>query len=167
MKQLFTLLIAIGVSLLMCTYVYLQIPKIAYVDAQQLFEAFDGKKELEARLESASSQRQQVLDSMGLQLRALQTVANPTDDDKRRFTVLQTNYQRLNQEYQGRYQTESEDYTAAIWKQISQYTREYGEANGYDYIYGIAGTGSLMYGKPNDNITPLVIEYINAKYAGH
>lgn len=137
------------------------------MDNHYLFEHFQGRKELEQRLEGEANKRKAVLDSISLQIQALMPVAHIGEDNPQKLRALQGHYQRLSQEHQGMYQQKSQEYTEAIWKQISQYAQEYGEQEGYDYVFGIAGQGSLMYGKQYYDITKEVATYINSKYAGN
>lgn len=167
MKQILSLIIALGLCAFMCGAVYLNIPKTAFVDNQKLFDAFQGRKELENRLEKDSNQKKAMIDSLGLQIESMKEIARGDENARQRLQVMLQQYQQMNQEHQGYYQYKSQEYTEAIWKQISQYTREYGEENSYDYVFGIAGSGSLMFGKPQYDITEDVIEHINLKYAGN
>ncbi|BDS15666.1 OmpH family outer membrane protein [Aureispira anguillae] len=167
MKYIWILIPVIGVNVLIGTIVYNTIPKTAFVDNQQLFDAFQGRKELENKLQQESNARKSALDSLGLQIQVLQQQRTIDEITQQRLNRMMHQYQQTNQEYQGHYQQKSQEYTEAIWKQISQYTLEYGKSKGYDYVFGIAGQGSLMYGKPQYNITQDVIQYINSKYAGN
>jgi len=167
MKQILPFIIALGLCALMCGVVYNNIPKTAFVDNQKLFEAFQGRKELENRLEQDSNQKKGMIDSLGLQIESMKEIARTDENAQKRLQQMLQQYQRMNQEHQGYYQYKSQEYTEAIWKQISQYTLEYGQVNRYDYVFGIAGSGSLMFGKPQYDITEDVIEFINSKYAGN
>lgn len=166
MQYLWTGIIAVGISTLISIGVYLQQPKTAFVDNQRLFDAFDGKKELEARLEQGTQGQQAVLDSLQLQLMQLERRAQTEPTARQQFVRLHNQYQQQQRQLDDNYQQQSREYTAAIWKQISRYTLEYGEANGYDYILGTAGQGSLMYGAAQHDITEEVLAYINQQYAG-
>lgn len=167
MKYIGILILAIGISCLLTGIVYNSIPKTAFVYNHQLFEKFEGRKELEHRLEQGANLRKATLDSLSLQIQQIQLVAQSDKALASRLRTLQQQYAQLNQEHQMTYQQQSLEYTESIWKQISQYTIEYGEEHGYDYVFGIAGQGSLMYGKVQYNITDDVIQYINSKYAGN
>ncbi|WMX16221.1 OmpH family outer membrane protein [Aureispira sp. CCB-E] len=167
MKQILPFVLLLGLCALIGGAVYINIPKTAFVDSQQLFDHFQGRKELESRLEQESNQKKAVIDSLGLQIQALQELAKTDESVLLRLQQMLQQYQQMNQEHQGFYQYKSQEYTEAIWKQISQYTREYGEEHSYDYVFGIAGTGSLMFGKPQYDITEDVIQFINSKYAGN
>ncbi|BDS15410.1 OmpH family outer membrane protein [Aureispira anguillae] len=167
MKKIVPFILLLGLCALISGAVYNSIPKTAFVDNQQLFDAFQGRKELETRLEQESNGKQAKIDSLGLQIQAMQQLAQTDEGAKQRLQILLQQYQQMNQEHQGFYQYKSQEYTEAIWKQISQYTREYGAEKGYDYVFGVAGSGSLMYGKAHYDITEDVIKYINSKYAGN
>lgn len=167
MKHIWILVLSIGVSALIGGIVYNSIPQTAFVDNQQLFDAFQGRKELENKLQQESNVQKAELDSLKLQIQALQQQASVDETIRQRLNKMAQQYQRMNQEYQSHYQQKSQEYTEAIWKQISQYTLDYGQSRGYDYVFGIAGQGSLMYGKPQYDITKDVIQYINSKYAGN
>lgn len=167
MKQGIIALFTIGMALLLVTVVYLQIPKIAYVDAALLFQEFEGKKEMEQQLEQLQKGQKQQLDSISLQLKALEAMAQKEDSNRARWMDLQQYYNTLNQEYQAQQYQKSQEYTQAIWKQINQYTQEYGKEQGYDYILGAAGQHSLLYANEGKDITPAVVDYINQKYAGN
>lgn len=166
MKYIWTLVVAIGISALIGGAVYSSQPKTAFVDNQRLFQAFEGKRELEARLENAAQSQRIALDSIKLQLIQLEQVAQTEQEARPQFMRLQRHYQAEQHRIEGAYQEQSRRYTEAIWKHISQYTLAYGEAHGYDYIFGTAGQGSLMYGASSRDITDEVIAYINHEYAG-
>lgn len=167
MKQILPFILVLGLSALIGAGVYSSIPQTAFVDNQRLFDSFQGRKELENRLEQESNAKQAEIDSLGLQLKAMESIVRTDESAKRRAQMMLQKYQQLSQEHQGYYEYKKHEYTEAIWKQISQYTREYGEEEGYDYVFGIAGSGSLMHGKPPYNITEDVVNYINSKYAGN
>lgn len=167
LKEIWLAILVIGISILIGVIVYNSIPKTAFVDNRRLFEAFQGKKELENKLEQDSNQKKAMIDSLGLQIKAIQESTELDENSKKRLFLLQRQYEQINYEHQGTYQQKSQEYTEAIWKQISQYTLEYSKEKGYDYVFGIAGQGSLMYGKPQYDITEEVLNYINTKYGGN
>ena len=53
-----------------------------------------------------------------------------------------------------------------ILGQMTQYIKDFGNENGYDFIFGEDNTGTILYGKPTADITSEVIEFINQKYQG-
>lgn len=163
-KSMALFIVVVGVCALIGVVVYNCIPKTAFVDNQRLFEAFQGRKELEERLEQEFNQRKLSMDSLGLNIRALQARASMGEQPQLQAMIQR--YQQMQETQQQEYQYKSQAYTEAIWKQISTYTIEYGEVHNYDYVFGIAGSGSLMFGKPHYDITEDVIQFVNKRYAG-
>ena len=139
-----------------------KVPKTGYVDNIKLFGDFTGKKELEQKLNAEKSSLDRGLDSLRLQLGALQqTVPN-----SEQFQLAKMNYERSMMEAQTAYQQADAQYTEQIWTQINTYIQDYGKENGYDYIFGTTGGGNLMYGSEGYDLTELITQYINDKYAG-
>jgi outer membrane protein len=140
-----------------------QPPKTGFIDAKQLFDGFDGKKELQKKFEAEVSHKKQVLDSLRLSIQTLEQASNP---DKDLLQKLLVRYQTLNQQFQETAESQNADYLTSIEKQINEYTKIYAEQKGYDYIWGATGSGSLMYGAADKDITQDLLKFINEKYAG-
>lgn len=162
------LLILLVFSFTLNAWLHSKLPQTAYVDIHQLFENFSGTKELKAKLTYFENQQKTMLDSMGMKIRTLQATV---DKDAPRAVLAklesqQQNYLALSREFSQQYNQQDQEYTDMIWKQINQYLNEYGEQQGYDYIYGANGDGAMMYANDKKNITQSVIEYINLKYEG-
>ena len=158
------LIISISANL----YTYSKISKTAYVDLAELFDQFHGKKELEVRMMGAENQRKSFLDSLGMEIQFLQSkvAVNASETIERKLKERQLLYQQLNQEFQTQFQEDDQQYTQQIWSQINQYIKEYGDSQGYDYIYGSKGDGSLMYTESSNDITSSVLNFINKRYEG-
>ena len=144
--------------------------KTGFVVIQELYQGFEMKKEMEQKYLQVKNVRDKILDSLTLDLK---TVAKKveTEQEKNRntineFTTKRTDYLQRKQTFEADNNALSQKYDKEILMQMNQYVKEYGEANGYNYIYGNDGNGSLMYAKNTQNITKQVIEYINNKYKG-
>lgn len=155
-------------SLLSNGLLYQQLPRTAYVDIHEVFEKFEGTKELNARLTNLSSKQKSLLDSMSFKLRAMQSNINENSPRAvlTSFNTQQNNYQVLNSEFTQQYEQQDQEYQTMVWKQINQYIQEYGKENGYDYIYGANGNGTMMYASDQKNITTNILQYINQRYEG-
>lgn len=155
-------------SLLSNGLLYQQLPRTAYVDIHEVFEKFEGTKELNARLTNLSSKQKSLLDSMSFKLRAMQSNINENSPRAvlTSFNTQQNNYQVLNSEFTQQYEQQDQEYQTMVWKQINQYIQEYGKENGYDYIYGANGNGTMMYASNQKNITTNILQYINQRYEG-
>ena len=125
--------------------------KTAYFYNQKVFKSFKGTIELEAKLAQQQQQTKKDLDSLAhlIQQGRLE---------------LSGQYQKIMEQRSLQDQQLSEQYTNDIWKFINEKANEYGEQEGYDYIFGASGNGSLMYAKHKHDITEDIIEYINKKY---
>ena len=132
---------------------YFKAPKQhVYLENAKLFDNFKGKKELETKLLNIKSKNKSYLDS----IRAL--VNNEE-------TELYYRQQLLVKEEQEEQLTIQ--YNTQIWNQLNSYIKEYGNANNYDFIYGVVGNGSMMYAREGLDITDDIIEYVNKTYEGN
>jgi outer membrane protein len=128
--------------------------KTAFIVNQRVFSEFLGKKELEKKLNDLKTNNNKSVDSLSFLIHrsnnsvAVQTYQEGIDNIKLMEQQL------------------SEQYTADIWKQINQWVNEFGKQNGYDFILGAAGNGSLMYANEANDITEEVIVFLNKKYQG-
>jgi outer membrane protein len=145
-------------------------PKTAYVDLTKLYDGFEYKKELEKQLTKVQEARQNILDSLELKLKVMSkqlTAATTKDAAKlKEFTELKEEYLTKKDQYDTDNEETTTTYTSQIWKQLSQYVQDYGKANKYTYIFGAAGSGSLMYANSSEDITDVVLVYVNEQYKG-
>lgn len=140
-------------------------PKLAYVNNFKLFEEFQGTLELDAKHRAESSHRQQALDSIKAEISAM--AASDLDEDAVvRMKTLEKRYNLLLQQFNQETTNSQQRYQEQLWTQINQYVFEYGKEQQYDYVFGSAANGSLMYADEAEDITADVIAYINKKYAG-
>jgi outer membrane protein len=125
--------------------------KTAYFYNQQVFQSFNGTRELEAKLAHQQQRAKKELDSISHLIHQGRT-------------DLAEQYQKIAATQSQQYQLLSEQYTNDIWKFINENVKEYGNQEGYDYIFGASGNGSLMYAKDSHNITDDIISFVNEKY---
>ena len=139
--------------------------KVGYVDNKVLFNQFTGKKELQQKLDHLSSKHKIQLDSIQLRMRKI-TGTNKNENTSNFLRQQETLFLRMEQEFAQEYQQKSNEYTDMIWSQINQYTREFGREEGYDFIHGTSGEGTLMYANEKHDLTQEILTYINLKYEG-
>jgi outer membrane protein len=145
-----------------------QQPQIGYVKNADLFNSFNGTKELERRLEGNTGQQKAQIDSLYINISMLREKFNAgetavLDDLKQKEQV----WVQLNQQYKEVYQQKSQEYTSQSWEQLNQYMLDFGVEHGYDYIFGANGDGALMYGSERKDLTKQIIKYANDKYEGN
>lgn len=149
---------------------YREIPKTAYINTQQLYDQFAMKHELEKKYSQTENARKVILDSLQQDLIALSTQMQQqkgvVKTVSERFNVSQENYVTLQARFEQDNLVLSQKYSDEIWTRINLYVKEYGERNGYTYIYGANGGGSLMFAADAHDITFEVSDYINKRYQG-
>lgn len=132
--------------------------KTAFIVNERVFKGYNGTKELEIELTAMQTRHRQVLDSLELEIKLLDS-----DNQKVKAGRVQR-YQRIRQEFTIEEEQKSKQYTDQIWKQLNQFIKEFGETSGYDFVLGTQGNGNIMYAKDQHDITEQVIKFINGKY---
>lgn len=145
-------------------------PKTGYIFIEEVFNAFDMKKEVQGKYESQKNQVQKMLDSLQFELQLmanrLNASKNPDKDEAMKFEQKRSELLTRKQKFEEDMTHLKNTYDKQIIERINQYASEFGKENDYTYIFGNDNNGSLMYAKDGENITPQVIEYINKKYQG-
>jgi outer membrane protein len=144
-------------------------PQMGFVKGSELFEGFKGKKELEAKFTKSEVDQQSMLDTLTLEIADLtnQLTEQPNDKTlKKKKSQKEQLYRELQQRFSQQQVAQNQQYSETIWKQINQYTMEFGKQHGYDYIFGATGNGSLMYARDAEDVTKEVLKFINQKYEG-
>lgn len=135
--------------------------KVAYVNNYELFQQFEGKKELEQELLRQDNGRKAVLDSLSLMINLAQGKADQT-----RLKELVQKQELLANEFAEQQSKEQQTSTDQIWKQINEATQLFGKQKGYDYILGASGNGSIMYGNEVHDVTKELVTFLNQHYQG-
>lgn len=166
-------IIAAGAIIMMIVF-YLRMPKTAFVEINTVYNDFQMKKEREAELTHVQQARKTVLDSLEVQLtvlsRSLESAykaGNKLQEEKlEQYRTLQQEYNMKRDAFAEDNNAAAEKYNEEIWKQLNQYIKDYGKANGYTYLFGADGSGTLMHGDESINITAEVKGYVNERYKG-
>ncbi|HZK64303.1 MAG TPA: OmpH family outer membrane protein [Puia sp.] len=151
-------------------YMHFSAPKTAFIIIQDVYNGYDMKKEMEKKFNQTKDARQKILDSLAFELNIL---GKKVQDEHEKNPANLEQFKSRREEYLQRKQNSEEDnnqlskqYDQEILTQLNQYVKDYGKENGYTYIFGNDGNGSLMYAKEGKDISKQVIEYINEKYKG-
>ncbi len=143
--------------------------KIAYVNALELYDGFEMKKELEQSFIKVQSGRKAQLDSLELELRMLNAQLESSGSKSgliQVFEIRRDSYLQKKQQFEEDNGLMQEQYNSNIRKQLNQYVADYGKEHKYDYLLGADGSGALMYAKETADVTKEVLNYINDKYKG-
>jgi len=148
----------------------LRAPKLAYINMEELYNEFPLKKELEKKLEQVRTQRQVQLDSLrySVDLLSVRLQSAVKSDPAAQLELEELRRRYFTQEQQAAQsnQATAEQYTEQIWGQLNQYVKDFGAAHDYQFIFGAAGEGRMMYAQDGVNITPEIKQYVNARYHG-
>jgi len=165
---------SIGVlSLLLSVSVFIFQPgkkNVAYVQMESVYNGFQLKSKLETQLKDTEKARQFVIDSLKLQLHqmtlTLQSMEKVDTSLLRMYNLRQQYLNEQEMQFAEDNQALASEYTDQVWGQINQYTRDYGTENGYDYILGASGDGTVMYANETEDITEDLKVYINNRFNG-
>lgn len=123
----------------------------AFIYNQKVFEGFKGTQDLKKKLKEVQLRDRRILDSLVI------LIGQGRSD-------MEQIHQKKQQESELHQQQLSDQYTADVWKRINTYVADYGKNQGFDFIYGASGDGSLMYARESLDITNPVIDYCNQRY---
>jgi outer membrane protein len=157
-------------GLLVFAFIKCKNEKTAYVNISKVYQEFELKKELEAKMLKVKNVRTAQIDSLELNLKVLSRQINAEKGkDKTRialFNVQREAYQAKKQQFEEDNQAMIKEYDQQIYKQMTQYVLDFGKDRGYKYIFGADGSGNLMYADESNDITIEVSAFINKRYKG-
>lgn len=145
-------------------------PKTGYVVIQDVFNGFELKKDYERRLSLTKTKRQKIADSLEFELKILgkkiEAEKGKNQADIARFELKREDYLQKRKTFEEDDLAQTKKYDEEIITQLTQYVKDFGKQEGYTYILGSDGNGSLMYATDAKNLTQQVIAYINNRYQG-
>ena len=145
--------------------------KTAYIKTETVYNDFELKKKMESDLKRITQARAGILDSMKLQLDLMYTRMQELKEKKDTllefaFSGLRETYFKRQEEFKQANEAIAQQYTTQIWSQFNQYLHDYGNAKGYEYIFGANGDGALLFADDAVDITDDVKGYINERFKG-
>ena len=161
-----------GIVLLISSYVLYGVfnskKEVGFIKLQEVFNSFEYKKIEETRLKNIESVRKKHLDSLELSYKGLirRYSINKTADIRQELEVLEEKYALKKKEFVETNQAMFKSSNDKIWQSLNQYVKDFGKEKSYTLVFGAQGSGVLMYGEDDIDVTNEVIEYINNKYKG-
>lgn len=165
----------IGIAAIAILMVSCNEQKTAYVDTTKLIKEYKQMKDVEAQFTSKSDSLRKELDSVGRAFQAevqeYQQGMNSMSQSERqqKEQELMRKQQMLQQRQQmqsNRLREESAAVMDSMVNKVKDYVKEYGENNGYTYIFGSNESGNIMYGEEELDITDEILEKLNEDYGG-
>lgn len=150
-----------------------QTEKTGFVDTEKLLTDYIELKEAKERF---TKENDVIQTDLEMRIKAYQIKEDlfrkngPSMSRKKqeeRYNELTAEAQQLQQERQaklGKLQVESQNVIDSLITKVKDAVKDYGAANGYSYIYGSNDAGSVLYGKEELDLTPLVLEELNGSY---
>lgn len=147
--------------------------KTGFVDNGELVNKYQEKMDIEAKFKIKVESFQKRTDSIGrafqVEAQAFQEKAQKMNDAQaqQEYQVLGQKQQMLQQRIQAEEQQIQEQSQAEIdslLTKVKKFVKDYGEKNGYTYIFGSNDAGSVMYGKESNNLTTVILDALNSDY---
>ena len=146
---------------------YLQTPKIGYVRSEYLLSEFAGTKEAQAAYQQKTEAWQANIDTLRIELQRFKAGVDPTNPnaveeyhnkEQQLFQYITAIEQKAEQE--------DEQMMQAVLNQVNSFVEGWGKEQGYDLILGTTGSGSLLYGRDEADITEELVKALNKGYHG-
>jgi outer membrane protein len=135
--------------------------KLGYVKLNEVYEKFAMRAEMHNKYKSVEILRKNLLDSLEFKAKAVQA-----SGDQEKYEFALNDYLGKRKEMEESNEVLSRQYEEQIWNQINSYCKEYGQREGYDFIFGAEGSGNIMFAGEQKELTSELIEFINKRYHG-
>lgn len=164
MKKLILSLAVIG-SLMSC-----QQEKTAYVDNTVLIQDYHKMKSTEAKYDKKSKKISEELDAVAMEFQKdyenfeknkSSMSASKLEEEKNKLIQKQRMLQQQQQQKSQALRQESDQAIDSLIKEVRDFVEDYGEENGYTYIFGSNESANIMYAKDGLDITEEVLEELN------
>lgn len=164
MKKLFAVLV-LGVVFTGCNE-----QKTGYVDTSRLLQEYSEMKEVETEFTAKSETLKSELDSVAQIFQAevrefqenMATMSKAEQEDAQmEFMRKQQMLQQSAQMKSNQLRMESDVVIDSLVTKVKDFVADYGEDNGYTYIFGSNESANIMYAKEGLDITNEVLEQLN------
>lgn len=144
--------------------------KTAYVDNTQLIQDFKEMKSTEAKFTKKSEKLKKELDSVAQQFQLevqqyqKQSVSLSSAEKQEKESMLMQKQQQLQRQQQmqsNQLREESDVVIDSLITKVKDFVADYGEKNGYTYIFGSNESANIMYAKEGRDITEEVLKALN------
>jgi outer membrane protein len=146
-----------GLILFLVQFLFSSGDTTRYVSMTVVFQECRISAKYQEELKSIEQQSNAQLAEMENEIRHLKT----TGTDAAKIATMEQELLAFRDQLSEEYSRKSEAFDKIIWDQINAKINAYGKEQGYDYIFGAKGDGSIMYASDKKDITKEVIAYIN------
>lgn len=138
-----------------------------FVNLNKLYEGFEYTKVLEADLKQNLAPLQEELDSIYLQIQALERMSQDqkvNSNQTQHYYALRELHATKKSELTESEQLMVSEYDNKLWTQLNQYVKEYCRENHIGFLHGANGSGGVMYADSSYDRTEVIIEYVNKRF---
>jgi len=163
--------IAVVGSLVMSTYAMLNSSnqRVAFFDIDKVYDEFDMKKELEAKMRKMDEYQGFMIDSLKFQIRAAESVAvsNPNDKNaQNQLNLLYQQFQNISKEFSERNEGVAGQYNKMVLTQIHAKAKEFSKKKGFQYLIGQSESTDLIFYEEGLDVSEEFTRFLNETYAG-
>ena len=148
--------------------------KTAYVDTSRLLQEYKEMEDVEAEFTTKSDSVRQQLDAAAREFQQkvqeyqsnMNTMSQTERQEKEQELMrMQQMLQQQQQSQGGQLRAQSDAAVDSIVNKVKDYVQQYGEENGYTYIFGSSDSAnSIMFAKDEKDLTEEILEKLNADY---
>ena len=144
--------------------------KTAYVDTTKLMKEYSEMKDVEADFTTRSEDLKKELDSLSMSFRqevqefqenAATMSQAEKDAAQQELMQKQQMLQQQQQMKSGQLRQESQVVMDSMVNKVKGFVKDYGEENGYTYIFGSNESANILYAKDGKDITQEVLAELN------
>jgi outer membrane protein len=157
---LFTLLIALS-SLTIAVMSMRNDRLIYFVNNGKLYEGFNLKIEYEKQIQSIRIQRKNMLDSVELTIKQLESKKMEAETE-----YAKEFYMEKLKSFEQDEENLLSEYNKQIWTRLNKYAEEFSKEKKIDILFGASGNGTLLHANEAIDMTSELILYANSRYAG-
>jgi len=149
--------------------------ELVYVDVNEMLEGYKRTAIVRAEFEKKATTMKANVDSLvsGWQndLKAYEKERSKMSkkEIELKQELLANKQQQINnyqQAIQKQLAEEDQKATQTVINDINDFVKDYGKKKGYKIIFGAVGNGNIMYAQEGTNLTPKLIELLNAEFEG-
>lgn len=134
---------------------------IYFVNNGKLYEGFTLKTEYENQIQTIRIQRKNMLDSVELTIRQLES--KKMDEES---AYAKEYYVEKLKSFEQDEENLLSEYNKQIWSRLNKYAEEFSKEKEIDILFGASGNGTLLHADGAIDLTNELITYANNRYAG-
>ncbi len=169
MKRIFLI---IGISIVtaaatITVYHVAFVSRLGYIQTGMVLQEYKGMQEAEKKYTQEMKTVRSNIDTLRSRYErmARDPKTNASEDQQRRkLQRAHEQWQTYSEKASSQMEQRRLEMNREVINDLNRITKAYGEANGYDIIFGATTSGSIMYGKEAKDITSKIIQLMNEHY---